>query len=97
MDDMHRGLYRKYKVRRTDGGSEPGGRHEDCHYFVLDLDHDPYALPALEAYYEACRLTHLRLAEDLRHILVGLRIERDKLAGKAQADGSCQHPTDKGG
>ncbi len=27
--DRHRGLYRKFDVRRTDGSSEPGGEPED--------------------------------------------------------------------
>lgn len=50
-----RGIYRKYELRRTDGSSEPGGKHEKCSYFVLDITHDPHAIPALEAYAQACR------------------------------------------
>ena len=64
--DAQRGLYRKYEVRRTDGSSEPGGKHEGCIYFVLDLDHDPHALPALEAYADSCEADYPELAKDLR-------------------------------
>ncbi len=59
------GLYRKYKVERLDGSGEPGRKHEACEYFILDLDHDPFALPAILAYAQACRLTHPVLAADL--------------------------------
>ena len=53
----NRGIYRKFNVTRTDGSSEPGGKHEHCKYFVLDLEHDPFAKPALRKYAEACRET----------------------------------------
>lgn len=66
---MSRGIYRKYIVERTDGSSGPGGKHEHCRYFVLDLAHDPFALPALRAYAKACEKTHPILATDLRLIL----------------------------
>jgi hypothetical protein len=65
MKDQDRGIYRKYEIRRTDGSSKPGGKHADCAYFVLDLTHDPFALPALKAYAEACRETHPILASEL--------------------------------
>ena len=51
--DLDRGLYRKFTVQRTDGRSAPGEKHENCHYFVLDLIHDPLARPALQAYRKA--------------------------------------------
>jgi hypothetical protein len=63
------GLYRKYEIRRTDGGSEPGGKHEHCPYFVLDLEHDRYALAALRAYADACEQEMPALADDLRSII----------------------------
>ena len=63
--EQHIGIYRKYKVERTDGSSEPGKKHEKCDYFVLDLVHDPFAKPAILAYAEACRATHPALADDL--------------------------------
>jgi len=59
------GLYEKFHVIRTDGGSAPGGKHEHCEYFVLDLTHDPFALPAIVAYANACRGDCPQLAADL--------------------------------
>jgi len=50
MNDAERGLYRKYKVERNDGSSGPGGKHEKCEYFILDLEHDKHAKAALKAY-----------------------------------------------
>jgi hypothetical protein len=61
-----RGLYGKYHVERTDGSSEPGKKHEDCAYFVLDLTHDRNAPPALIAYAAACEAEYPVLARDLR-------------------------------
>lgn len=63
------GLYEKYVVRRTDGSDEPGGKHCGCQYFVLDMTHDPYAVPALRAYVEACAEAYPALASDLRQWL----------------------------
>jgi len=64
-----RGLYDKYEINRTDGRSEQGEQHDGCNYFVLDLDHDPHALPALAAYAKSCAKTHPQLAKDLRDIV----------------------------
>ena len=66
MKDKNTGIYDKFTVARTDGKSAPGKKHEGCRYFVLDLDHDPFALPAIEAYSLACKDTYPTLAEDLR-------------------------------
>ncbi len=63
--DAARGLYRKFKIERTDGRSEPGEKHDGCEYFVLDIDHDPHALPALKAYADSCRAAFPKLANDL--------------------------------
>ena len=63
----YRHLVDKYRVTRTDGGHEPGRKHEACRYFVLDLDHDPSAIPALLAYAEACAAT--------RPVLAGYRLK----------------------
>lgn len=60
-----RGVYRKFHIERTDGGSGPGQKHDGCNYFVLDLTHDPFAIPALRAYAEACRTRRPQLAHDL--------------------------------
>ena len=67
-----RGIFGKFHVQRTDGTDQPGGRHEDCFYFVLDLTHDEAArsiLPALADAYDAN--DRPTLAADLRR-LVGL-------------------------
>lgn len=64
--DNDRGLHEKYHVVRTDGQSGFGGKHYQCSYFVLDLDHDPFALAALKAYEKACRKTYPTLAKDIK-------------------------------
>ena len=67
MSDKTIGLYEKFKVERTDGSSVEGGKHEGCEYFVLDLTHDPLAMPALETYaYHAEKAGYALLAADLR-------------------------------
>jgi len=63
--DKERGAYDRYKVERLDGSSEPGGKHESCEYFVLDLTHDPFSKPAIEAYARACRREYPQLSQDL--------------------------------
>lgn len=63
--DTERGLYEKYKVTRTDGSSEKGGKHEKCAYFVLDMTHDKHALAALRAYAKSCRDEYPELSTDL--------------------------------
>ena len=68
MSDKERGIYQKYNVTRTDGSSGPGGKHEHCHYWVLDLIHDKHAAPALRAYAESCEKEYPVLAYELRVI-----------------------------
>lgn len=67
--DKHRGLYNKFIVQRTDGSSGPGGKHENCRYFVLDLTHDKHAPAALEAYAYSCRNEYPALAADLMQVV----------------------------
>lgn len=69
VDDRSRGLYAKYEVRRADGSSGAGGKHEACRFFVLDLDHDPHALVALRTYIESCRTAYPELAADLSQLI----------------------------
>ncbi len=65
-DKRSLGLYDKYRVTRTDGADGPGGSHVGCDYFVLDLTHDPHAIPAILAYAESCeRGGYAVLARDL--------------------------------
>jgi hypothetical protein len=63
--DAERGLYEKFRIERIDGRSGPGKKHEHCDYFVLDLNHDPHAFPALEAYASSCAGEFPVLARDL--------------------------------
>jgi hypothetical protein len=65
MSDRTRGLFEKFIVRRTDGTSEVGKKHDGCEYFVLDMTHDPYAKAAAQAYVEACRADYPLLAADM--------------------------------
>lgn len=64
--DRNRGLYRKFNVTRTDGSSEPGGKHYGCEYFVIDMTHDAHARAALLAYADSCEAQYPMLARDLR-------------------------------
>lgn len=60
------GLFEKYHICRVDESDGPGGKHENCEYYVLDLTHDPYALEALHYYARACEKTHPELSKDLK-------------------------------
>ena len=60
------GLYKKFNVSRTDGKSDPGQKHESCQYFVIDMDHDPFAVSALLAYAYVCAEKYPKLAADLK-------------------------------
>lgn len=66
IDDTNLGLYQKYKVERIGGTPH---LHDDCFFFVLDLDHDPHAIPALMAYMMACEKEYPLLAHDLRSVI----------------------------
>ena len=72
--DRTRGLYSKYMVRRTDGSSGPGGKHEHCDFFVLDLVHDRHAVIALAAYAESCEADYPALYDDLQDRLAKLTL-----------------------
>lgn len=64
--DKSKGLYNKFSVTRVDGSSHYGKKHNQCEYFVLDLTHDPLAIPAIRAYsLEASKAGYTKLAEDL--------------------------------
>ena len=70
-DDYKRGLYRKFKVERTDGRSELGEKHHGCRYFVLDVDHNQFAAAALAAYRDQCAAKFPELAGDIDRLLGG--------------------------
>ena len=59
----HAGIYRKYSVKRL---RDPDKKHARCEYFVLDWDHDPFAVPAALAYADACEELYPTLARELR-------------------------------
>lgn len=63
--NAEQGLYRKFDVRRVDGSDQPGGKHDDSEYFVLDRKHDVHARAAIHAYAVACATTHPHLSADL--------------------------------
>ena len=65
MNKKKKGLFHKYYVERLDGKDRLGEKHWRCEYFVLDLTHDKYAIPALKAYAESCQNEYPRLAYDL--------------------------------
>lgn len=75
MNKRERGIipYR-YTVKREDGRDYPGGKHDGCFYWVLDIDHDLFARKALRTYIAACRTEYPKLAEDLTNELS--RVER---------------------
>ncbi len=78
MGDPAKGLYDKFIVTRTDGKSEPGEKHGGCRYFVLDLDHDPHAAAAIDAYADSCDASYPLLARDLRVIDVAGRGRKEQ-------------------
>ena len=82
-DAMPKGLYAKFVIERTDGRSAPGEKHDGCEYFVLDLTHDPHAIPAIKAYEQSLREDTERDSSQLRHDLrmMWCRLEREKADG----------------
>lgn len=91
-----RGLYEKFNVTRHDGKSEPGGAHENCSYFVLDLNHDRFAWPALDAYATYCEEERPELAKDLRRMVdpnlaaLGIKPIADELSRLTAAEQECE-------
>lgn len=68
MTDTDKGLYNKYDVRRL---NDDACKHDNCEFFVLDLEHDKYAKHALVAYSVACRDEYPVLADDLLALVFG--------------------------
>ncbi len=73
VSDKSKGFYAKFKVTRVNGTSEPGKKHHNCRYFVLDIDHDPHAVAALQAYEDSCIAEFPLLARDIRKMLIRMR------------------------
>lgn len=78
------GLYDKFNISRVDGRDAPGGDRHGADYFVLDTTFDPFALPALIAYANACRAEYPLLAADLDGKISALR----QVQADAQTAGS---------
>jgi hypothetical protein len=90
MDKKKMGLYQKFIVRRTDGRDAPGCKHAKCRYFVLDLTHDPFAIPALYSYKTACAGKYPKLHDDLDAYLLA-RAKRQLMARKLRLTGQAQN------
>ena len=60
--DKEKGMYSKYTVMRK---HDPEGKHSTCPYFVLDLRHDKFSIPALKAYADNCAEDYPILASDI--------------------------------
>ena len=71
------GLYEKFTVQRTDGSSQPSGKHAGCNYFVLDMTHDQHALPALAAYAESCADDYPQLAAELKQAVAARTLKNN--------------------
>jgi hypothetical protein len=69
LEDKRNKLQQKYYVERIDGRDRAGGDRVDSKYFVLDYVHDPYSLPALEAYAQACFKDYPNLSEEIRALV----------------------------
>ncbi len=72
MSDRDQGLYKKFHVRRL---SDIKHKHLKCRYFVLDLDHDEHAIPALFAYADSCSDEFPLLAKDLEKIAAQMEVD----------------------
>jgi hypothetical protein len=65
-DKRHVGWIEKYRVERTDGADDVGGKHENCVLFVLDLTHDSKAQTPMLEYASSCYHAGYReLAKDI--------------------------------
>ena len=73
MEDKRNKLQQKYYVERIDERDRAGGDRADSKYFVLDYIHDPYSLPALEAYAQACFKDYPNLSEEIRALVQQLK------------------------
>jgi hypothetical protein len=77
-------MYEKFFVVRLDGKSAVGQKHEGCRYYVLDLDCDRYAIPAIRTYLSRCAAEYPELAKDLATICDQVERERNKKRGELE-------------
>jgi hypothetical protein len=73
VEDKRNKLQQKYYVERIDERDRTGGDRVDSKYFVLDYIHDPYSLPALEAYAQACSKDFPNLSAEIRALVQQLK------------------------
>lgn len=67
-------IHRKFDVKRTDRRDRnPGDKHYGCFHWVLDIDHDPHAMPTMGFYAKLCKETHPQLSSDIMMVVKGLR------------------------
>lgn len=81
--ETDRGLYDKYVVRRID--ADPTGKHDNCWYFVLDLEHDPYAYAALDMYANSCIEKNPVLGYELKQKLKEFQIRKQVETARIEA------------
>jgi len=87
-----RGLFAKFRVERLTPSSR-GIDHTGCRYFVLDITHDPHALPAALAYANSCESEYPFLAADIRAMVRGVALLAKSVP--ATATPSDQGPSQK--
>lgn len=68
-----RGLHSKYEVRKVE---DPTSKHDDCRFFVLDIDHDVHARRALRLYAAAVGFQNPELFHDLHRLLDEVEADR---------------------
>jgi hypothetical protein len=76
VEDKRNKLQQKYYVERIDERDRAGGDRVDSKYFVLDYVHDPYSVPALEAYSQACDQDFPNLAAEIRALVKQIRSDQ---------------------
>lgn len=87
LDDLDKnlGLYGKYHVRRL---NDWRNKHDHCRYYVLDLNHDRHAQPAIRAYIESCKNEYPRLALELTKLLDTIDYDNQQGSPTGVAGGS---------
>ncbi len=65
-DPSSMGFYNKYEVNRRDGLDKECDKHFNCKYFVIDLTHDHFAIPAMKSYADACKDAYPNLYIDIQ-------------------------------
>lgn len=86
MGDKTKGWIRKYIVRRSDDTDQPGGKHDGCDLFVMDLTHDPLAIiPMLEYAYNANIAGYKPLAREIvQKVTASPKCNIERIPGKLE-------------